>query len=463
MRWCLVLVAILGVLVAGIVKVATRERGASARLPPISEPAEGEESGEGAVESSAASARPALRRRVPRPGLPTVENADARRPAIAMLHGHVRLPAGWTNAGRREAQSGDEDAIDLADLTVVATDGVRTLTANADREGRFAFHLPPGAYTLSVSTGDWTAIRTDVLARSATDREVDLQLARGATIAGRLRRSSTDGPVWISAQPTGVRAAAAATARATVGEDDQFTVRGLIPGRRYDLTVSGDDVRTVRLPDVMAPAAGLDVSVGPRPTVRGAIGVPAGEPCPIEEVALRAAARDPATAGAGQMGQLGEAGEADTSQAPDGACAFDLSVPDGVTQATIVATGSGWHLEEPVEIPAAGDPPPVCLNPPCANPDDVAADVVVEVSGPGHVGGLVVCLSSTERGISDSCLAEETGGRYLFKRRLIGATLIVWVPRTGCIPGQQTIRVQRGHNLVGLACHGEAAGPDHDS
>ena len=31
----------------------------------------------------------------------------------------------------------------------------------------------------------------------------------------------------------------------------------------------------------------------------------------------------------------------------------------------LVATGSGWNLEEPVSIPPRGDPEPVCLNPPC--------------------------------------------------------------------------------------------------
>ncbi|HEY8925498.1 MAG TPA: carboxypeptidase-like regulatory domain-containing protein [Polyangia bacterium] len=186
MRWCLVLVVILGVLVAGIAKVATRPRGAFASRP-SEEPSTMD--GEGANdEPGEAPVSPPAPPRRPRARLPTIENAPAR-PTIATLHGHVRLPAGRSNGAGAKADDTeiDDDAVHLADLEVVASAGARTLSAHVDREGRFAFHLPPGDYTLRVSSGPWMAERTGVLARGGFDREVDLELARGATIAGRVR------------------------------------------------------------------------------------------------------------------------------------------------------------------------------------------------------------------------------------------------------------------------------------
>lgn len=454
MRWCLVLVVLLGLLVAGIAKVATRERGATARRPPTPGPPVTEPDDIGAGPERAADPPRAPRR--PRPRLPLVEQSASRPPGIAMLHGHVRMPAGWPAPGPGDGERGDDDGdvIELADIAVVADDGVRSLTATADKEGKYAFHLPPGLYTLSAAAGPWVTIRTDVIARGGTDREVDLQLAMGATISGQLR-GATDDQVSISARPTGAGPVTRDAPRGTIDDDRKFMLRGLIPGHRYDLTVIGEGLRTVKLADVMAPAAGLDVRIEPRATIRGAIGFRPGDSCPIDQVVLRAAARE--TAGAA-TNQVRAPDEAEAEDIPDGACAFELSVPDDVTHATVVATGDGWHLEEPVDIPSTGDPPPVCLNPPCANPSDVAADVVVEVGGPGRIGGMLVCLTPSEPRLGATCITNE-GGRYVFERRPIGATLIVRSEGGPCLPNQRTITVQRGDNLVELACPPGGPGP----
>jgi hypothetical protein len=132
-----------------------------------------------------------------------------------------------------------------------------------------------------------------------------------------------------------------------------------------------------------------------------------------------------------------------------------------VSHATVIATGSGWHLEEPVEIPASGDPAPVCLNPPCRNPSDLAADVVVEISGAGQVRDLMVCLRATEPRLGATCLGQGTGP-YVFKRLPIGATMIVQAEGKTCVSDQRTITVQHGDNRIGVAC-ARALGDGHDS
>jgi hypothetical protein len=129
----------------------------------------------------------------------------------------------------------------------------------------------------------------------------------------------------------------------------------------------------------------------------------------------------------------------------------------------IIAIGQGWYLEEPVDIPASGDPRPVCLNPPCANPTEVAADVVVEISGLGdEVEGVLVCLTPAAGDPNDNtCLADQRG-HYVFPRLRIGTTLIVRAEGGPCVPDQRTITVRRGDNLVELACH-RPIGAGHDS
>ena len=148
-------------------------------------------------------------------------------------------------------------------------------------------------------------------------------------------------------------------------EDGDFAIDALIPGRSYDLTFAGDDLRTTTLRSVTAPAEGVAAVIEALPLLRGAVGFPVGEDCPIDRVALRALDAPPPT----------DDDDSDDGNV-DSACQFQLPVPDGASQLLLVATGSGWYLEEPVSIPPLGDPEPVCLNPPCrANPLEGRANV----------------------------------------------------------------------------------------
>ena len=141
-------------------------------------------------------------------------------------------------------------------------------------------------------------------------------------------------------------------------EDGDFAFEGLVPGRSYDLSFAGENLRTTTLRSVTAPAEGVAAVIDALPVLHGAIGFPVGEECPIERVSLRALGAPPPT----------DDDDSDASDV-DSACRFQLPVPDGASQMWLVATGSGWNLEEPVSIPPLGDPEPVCLNPPCrANP-----------------------------------------------------------------------------------------------
>ena len=149
---------------------------------------------------------------------------------------------------------------------------------------------------------------------------------------------------------------------------------GLVPGRRYDLAFSGPRLRTATLRGLVAPAEGQEVVVDPLAVVRGAIGFPRGDRCPIDEVKL-----DSASA---RKGDDKGADDDDVTVSPAADCRFELTVPENVSQATVVASGAGWFLEERMRIPARGNPEPLCLNPPCReDPTEGLARLRVSLEG----------------------------------------------------------------------------------
>ena len=255
---------------------------------------------------------------------------------VAHLRGRVLFPAGV------EATE---------DLEVAAEDPTRRVIARITDDGRFDIHLPSGRYTLVASAGVLVGVVPDVLVRSGAERDVDIRLATGATIRGKVRApDGVDCEVGISAVPTG-RDDEIGKAES---DDGRFSIQGLVAGRQYDLTFRCPELRKLTLTGVSAPADGLDVALQPRAELRGAIGLSPDGDCPISTVALQVAGKT-----------MTDQDENDASTDVDGDCSFTLAVPDQVAIVTLVASGDGWHLEEQVAIPPNGDPAPICLNPPC--------------------------------------------------------------------------------------------------
>ena len=324
MRWCVALGIVLAALVALTVKVSARR---SRTVAAVADEPEQEQSS-APPRSTLPWARPAAIE-APRTTGPRPAHA-----AAAHVFGRV-LP------------SVDEE-ISLEGLTVTADDGVRSLEARVFSDGRFSLHLPAGQYAVTASLGDRVGF-VPVAARPGMERDLTIQLGMAAAIHGHVR--GPDG-VAISVR---VSLAGRDTPEQTLdAEDGDFAVEALIPGRSYDLTFAGDDLRTTTLRSVIAPTEGVAAVIEALPILRGAVGFPFGEDCPIDRVALRALDAPAPT----------DDDDSDDGNV-DGACQFQLPVPDGASQLLLVATGSGWHLEEPVSIPPLGDPEPVCLNPPC--------------------------------------------------------------------------------------------------
>jgi hypothetical protein len=327
MRWCLALGILLVALVALTVRVSTRR---PRTVTAAADEAEPELSGT-PREPTSLSERPST------PGARRPPGRAFSHTTAAHLFGRV-LP------------SVDEGG-SFEDLTVTADDGARSFEARIFPDGRFSIHLPAGQYAVAASLGDQVGIAPSVTARPGAERELTIQLGLAASIRGHVR-----GPDGVAITARLSLAGRESWQQTVDSEDGDFAFDALIPGRRYDLSFAGDDLRTTTLRSVTAPAEGVAALIDALPVLRGAIGFPLGERCPIDRVALRALDAPTATA----------TDDADSdSDNVDSACQFQLLVPDGASQLLLVATGSGWNLEEPVSIPPLGDPEPVCLNPPC--------------------------------------------------------------------------------------------------
>jgi hypothetical protein len=321
-RWCAPLLAVLGVLLAATIRLG-RHQPRPAVVPVAEDPAESELPTELAPDRADPPER-ALPRALP--------PAKRNRAALARLCGRVVFPA---------EQGGSDD---LGDLEVIADDGDRYVVAELSPGGHFAFHLPPGRYTLIASSGDFAGLTAGLVARADQEIETDIQLGPAARIAGTAR-APEGAEIAVKVTPVG----GAHVVISQSIDDGKFTLRGLIPGRRYDLTFFGDAIRTLTLRSIAAPTDALEVALAGLPIVRGAIGL-LDDACPIETVSLQ---------GPG----IAENNPPSTDVAPD--CRFELTAPEGASDPTVVATGPGWRLEENLSLPPQGDPDPICLNPPC--------------------------------------------------------------------------------------------------
>jgi hypothetical protein len=333
MRLFAALAMVLVALMVATVRQAISKRGRSAAVAEPEAPPPGVEDG----------ASPPARA----PQLPYVAPAAGEasaRGGVAHLHGRV-LPA----PGRGDDALGGT-------TTVSADDGVRSFDVEASSDGLFSLHLPPGRYDLIASSDEWTGAVSGVVAGAGMERAIDIQLAPGATISGVLRGDLdpvlASVIVWFAGRRSGEPSESAILQRG-------FEVTGLLPGRRYDLEISSYGARTVSLRDVTAPASDLAVELVPLPVLRGAFGFPGGGNCPIDRVEVALAERS----------HKDDDGEADDGGEVGSDCRFELTLPAVAVAspqlATVTATGSGWHVEQTITVPARGDPDPLCLNPPC--------------------------------------------------------------------------------------------------
>jgi hypothetical protein len=232
--------------------------------------------------------------------------------------------------------------------------------------------------------------------------------------------------------------------------DGTFEIVGLVPGRKYDLTFSGPKVRKATLREIAAPTEGMEIVIDPLAVVRGAVGFARGESCPIREVGLKLAGAPPRRA-EGDGDDDSSDDEADQMGAD---CRFELTVPEDVPEATVVATGPGWLLEETVDIPASGDPEFVCLNPPCReNPTEGLARLRISFEGATAESMITAEATSSDeiRTSYHSCSGQQ--GSCTLDELPVGETFEVEGYGDDCRAEPREVVVVSGDNFVRLPCH----------
>jgi len=408
MRWCaalaVVLVALVVVTVRGLRRPAKHRPPADAESVALAAPVE--------ADDPAATAAAPREREAAGPG---------------HLRGRVLYPAG--------VEPSD-------DLEVVAEDLSRRVTARITEQGQFDIHLPSGRYTLVASEGALVGVVPDVLVRPGAPRDVDIRLAPGATIRGKVRLpDDVESEVRIVAVPSGRDEQSGAPEV----EDGRFAIEGLIAGRQYDITFRGSGLRALKLTGISAPADGLQVELQEPAQVRGAIGFSPDGDCPISSVALQVGGKT-----------LVDEDEDEVSADVDDDCSFELTVPDQVPLVTVVATGDGWHLEEQVAIPPSGDPAPLCLNPPCrANPKEGRARLRLMLEGTGADEGFGATVtetgSSSPRHHYYSCAS--SGDKCAIRDLKPGATYVISASGPDCRAFQREVTLTAGDNHVRISCN----------
>jgi hypothetical protein len=298
---------------------------------------------------------------------------------------------------------------------------------------RFAFHLPAGRYTLVATCGDLAGATFGVPARADQDSEVDIQLGPTAHIAGTVR-APAEAEIEVKATPVG----GAPVVGSQLIENGAFTLSGLIPGRRYDLTFFGPTLRRSTLRSITAPTDALEVALVELPIVRGAIGLSDDDGCPVDTVTLHGPGIDEDDPPSSDVGDD---------------CRFELRVPESAADPTIVATGAGWRLEDSLSLPPQGDPDPICLNPPCRS-DQLDLQGTLRVRFEGAPDGSSITVESVVIGARDEGImaCASNGASCELGAVTAGRSLELTISAAGCAPVSRTVAVHAGDNLLSLAC-----------
>jgi hypothetical protein len=257
-----------------------------------------------------------------------------------------------------------------------------------------------------------------------------------AKIAGRLRPPDDVHPenIEVVAWPSGDhRRGEKGTADA-----DGFRIEGLVTGQRYDVEFRGDEVRTLKLIGIVAPAEDLDVGLEERATIHIAVGYPRGAGCPIDSVFAHVGG--------------GEDGEGVGVLTFNSDCRFELDAPVSAGPVTIVAEGDSVRFETTLLVPDHGDPEPICLNPPCrADPADGLARLRFILDGAAPDWGIVADARPTIPG---------AGTRYGCRSSIptceiegvLPGDLSITVAGPGCGAEAMTISVVAGDNDISVPC-----------
>jgi hypothetical protein len=382
---------------------------------------------------------PALEEAPPAP-TPTPPHTPARKPP-ALLEARPAHEHGLAHVrGRVVGPGGVLDAKLAEELEVEARDGKRRYEAETGADATFELHLPARHYTLTALAGDLIG-EVELQAKPGASADLVISLQPAAAIEGvlHLPGGADEEDISVEAFRAGTTLA---VARSSGAAHDRFFAEGLVPGALYDLVFSGTGRRPTRLTAVRAPASDLEVTLTATPVLRGAIGFRPDGTCPLTTIELH-------VDGDGQRGASPDE-DTETSAEVDRNCTFRFeSLPDAPA-VVLAGSSGGWHVEEQVAIPSDGDPPFVCLNPPCRElPPAPPITLTVRAVGAPADASIRAIVSNGDT--VDGCA---TKGESPCQLSVTGRedTVSVTLSSHACANATRTLTLHPGANELAIPC-----------
>jgi hypothetical protein len=367
--------------------------------------------------------------------LPPPAPSPARRPlpAPALAREVATAPEGprVSSVGRLSGRvmGGDDATMSSDELAVEVVDesGSRPAVTAATKGRDFQARLPPGTYTVTARIDELVGKVSGVQLNGREEIQILLVLQPASVLAGRVVRVEGDGQLppelQVLAYVAGTRSV---DTRDGVAPDGSFEL-AVGPGV-YDLELVGPDVPAVSLTGVQAPAEGLELRLARIAVLSGAIGMPPGEPCGIQDVTLL------------------RGGEAlDVSAAVDARCRFEADgVPAG--EVLVRATGPGWLVEGTAFVPSQGEPAFLCLNPPCGDIAVARLEITLDQSA-GSSKAVVIELDH------DHHVCRPLAGRCELDDLTVGQRPRITLVEPDCPAGPPLPALLPGVNRATVSCH----------
>lgn len=237
-------------------------------------------------------------------------------------------------------------------VNFAGTPGSNRKSDTTGADGRFTLRgVTPGDYTLTVRRSGCATERVEPLkvAKGATPTPIEVTLAPGSFIAGRVVRRSGGGVegLMVSASVSGgARLVDRTTSDNPTAPDGSFFIEGLKVGQRYDLQLFGPTGLTEGKRGVSTPTSGLEVTVAGTGRITGrVVDAQAGAPLTDFQVSCQ-----PDLSGGWQMGilvarvgrgQQGGVGQPTDVHNEEGAFTLE-DVPAGAW--SVVVTAKGYQL-----------------------------------------------------------------------------------------------------------------------
>jgi len=301
-------------------------------------------------------------------------------------------------------------------------------------EEAWTVELAPGAYTVDAYTGTLVGTTGPMALQPGEDRTIAIRLVDSAHFRGRVD-CPPDRPELCEGWHVELTLTNQGERQPTLfddGDEATFDLNGFLPGRNYDLVFSRAGSRPTKLMGITAPMDNLVVHFDSLPSLRGAIGVVKGDPCPANEIRVTDADGD----------QIGV-------DYFDQWCRFQIRNLPATERLHLEVPGLP-ELNRTFELPQTGEPPFLCLSGGCAEPrpEDLATlEIILDKPDAEFVA--IVRYATRNPGYPRF---QQSTGQAVVTDLESGVAVNVDIPFGHCATQHQTVQLGPGINRAFFPC-----------